>query len=412
MSHQALRSALDLVQPDHSLPGSFYSCPQIFASDVELIFNRHWLYVGLDIEVPEPGDYFTVEIGNNSIVIIRDDDENINAFHNSCCHRGARICLESSGSVGKLVCPYHQWVYEPSGKLIMARNMGKAFDVSGYALKPVHIRSVEGLLFICLAEQPPSDFETMVEEISPYLRPFQLRNAKIAHREDLIEEGNWKLTIENNRECYHCEGSHPELGNAFNHISVGFDPDSGDIEEYKQYCRRHEQSTVEWESRGYPSRAIEHMADRVSGFRIERVLVENEGESHTMDTKSACKKLLGNIDSPKLGDLHMWTNPNSWHHFLGDHAVTFSVLPLDANRSVLRTTWLVHRDAQEGVDYDLKNLTYVWQQTNAQDAHLVGITHKGARSVGYQPGPYSSASESEVILGTRWYLQRVRAGLE
>ena len=73
-----------------------------------------------------------------------------------------------------------------------------------------------------------------------------------------------------------------------------------------------------------------------------------------MNTQVACRKLLGNINDPKLGGLSVWTQPNSWHHFMSDHIVTFSVLPLSPERTLLRTKWLVHKDAVEGVDYDLR----------------------------------------------------------
>ena len=410
-SHQALRSALQSVQHQHCLPANFYNCADIFASDMQLIFQKHWLFVGNEAELPEPGDYITVEVAGNSVIIIRDDDGQINALHNSCCHRGARICLDKSGSVGKLVCPYHQWIYEPNGQLIMARNMGDDFATAGYALAKVHLRSIEGLLFICLAEQPPSDIDQMAAEISPYLRPHALRDCKVAHQEDLIELGNWKLTMENNRECYHCDANHPELCNSFNQFSVGFELNDDNREAYEDYMRQAEQCTQDWERRGFASKAVEHMDDRATGFRIERLVIENAGESQTLDTKVACQRLMGSISDPVLGDLHMWTNPNSWHHFMSDHAVTFSLLPISPDRSLLRTTWLVHKDAREGVDYQLDNLIRVWQQTNAQDAHLVAITQQGTRSSGYKPGPYSPASEHEVILGNNWYLKRVGANL-
>ncbi|MEY4256662.1 MAG: anthranilate 1,2-dioxygenase large subunit, partial [Pseudomonadota bacterium] len=83
-----------------------------------------------------------------------------------------------------------------------------------------------------------------------------------------------------------------------------------------------------WEASGLPSREIEHLADRVTGFRTERLPIDQSGQSQTMDTKVACKKLLGNITDPALGGLSFWTQPNSWHHFMSDHIVTFSVIPV------------------------------------------------------------------------------------
>ena len=79
----------------------------MFAHDLELIFGRHWIFVGVEPEIAEPGDFFTVEIGTDSVIIVRDDDMTVRAFHNVCRHRGARLRPAGRGIVGNLVCPYH-----------------------------------------------------------------------------------------------------------------------------------------------------------------------------------------------------------------------------------------------------------------------------------------------------------------
>ena len=78
---------------------------------------------------------------------------------------------------------------------------------------------------------------------------------------------------------------------------------------------------------------------------------------------------------------------------MSDHIVTFTVLPIDPEHTLLRTKWLVHKDAVEGVDYDLEKLTSVWHATNKQDGALVERTHQGVRSPAYEPGPYSPYTE-------------------
>ena len=96
---------------------------------------------------------------------------------------------------------------------------------------------------------------------------------------------------------------------------------------------------------------------------------------------------------------------------MSDHIVTFSALPLDATTTLVRTRWLVHKDAIEGVDYDLANLTGVWNATNAQDAALVEMAQEGINSPAYTPGPYSPFTEGLVNKFCRWYLDRLSAGL-
>ncbi len=402
-------------KPGYSLEADFYTRQDIFDTDMEQIFGRHWIYVGVEPDVPEAGDVVVVDIGRWSVLIVRDDDMQIRAFHNVCRHRGARLVTSPKAVVGNLVCGYHAWTYSLDGKLIFADHMGEDFDKSCRGLKPVHLRSVAGLLFICLADEAPQDIEAMAEVMTPYLALHDLPNAKIVKSIDLIEHGNWKITMENNRECYHCGANHPELTIPLFAYGFGFSPktlDEGELEQAKRYETLVQDSHCRWEAAGTPSREIEHLADRVTGFRTERLPIDQSGESQTMDTKAASKKLLGQINDPALGGLSFWTQPNSWHHLMSDHIVTFSVIPLGPEETLLRTRWLVHKDAVEGVDYDLDNVTGVWEATNKQDGNLVGMAQSGLRSPAYEPGPYSPYTEGLVEKFCQWYLTRLSATLQ
>jgi Rieske 2Fe-2S family protein len=97
---------------------------------------------------------------------------------------------------------------------------------------------------------------------------------------------------------------------------------------------------------------------------------------------------------------------------MADHIVTFSTIPLSPTTTLVRTKWLVHKDAVEGVDYTVENLTAVWNATNDQDRRLVEESQKGAESRAYQPGPYSPYTETLVEKFTNWYIGRLGAGLE
>ncbi|HTH99311.1 MAG TPA: aromatic ring-hydroxylating dioxygenase subunit alpha [Acidisoma sp.] len=410
----ALRSLIARRQPGYSLEAPFYTSPEIFQADMEIIFGRTWIYVAVEPEIPEPGDYVTVTLGKNAVVILRDDDMGLRAFHNVCRHRGAKLVQAESGAVGNLVCPYHQWTYDLEGKLIYAEHMGAEFDKSCFGLKPVHVRSIEGLIFICLAKEPPADIDEMARVMTPYLAPHDIRNTKVAASVDLIERGNWKLTLENNRECYHCAGNHPELTIPLFAYGFGFAPGQMDETELEQ-AARYDQLVVEsharWESCGVPSAEVDHLDDLITGYRTQRLPIDQSGESQTMDTRVACRKLLGTLTDTALGGLSFWTQPNSWHHFMSDHIVTFTTIPLDAETTLVRTKWLVHKDAREGVDYEIDNLTSVWNATNAQDAALVEYAQAGARTAAYEPGPYSPYTETLVEKFCKWYLDRLQAGM-
>jgi Rieske 2Fe-2S family protein len=406
-----LTELIDRRRPFHALEAAFYTRADIFAHDLATIFGRHWIYVGVEADVPEPGDFTSVTLGDESVVIVRGDDEVIRAFHNVCRHRGSRLVTESAGSVGNLVCPYHQWTYNLEGQLISTLHMPASFDPACHGLKPVHLRSLAGLLFLCLAQEPAPGFAAMADAMTPYLSPHNLRNTKIAYQSDIIEQGNWKLVMENNRECYHCNVSHPELTIPLFEYGFGTNPETVGPEHRQmaaQYQQAEEHFCSIWSACGLPHAEIDRLDD-TTGFRAQRLPITEAGESHTMDTKAASRRLLGNFTHARMGGLSFWTQPNSWHHFMADHAVTFSVLPIGPQETLVRTKWLVHKDAEEGRDYTIDNLTKVWRATNDQDRSLVERTAAGVRSSAYEPGPYSSNTEGMVEKFVAWYIARLRA---
>ncbi len=398
----------------HSLEQAFYTSREVFDADLRLIFGRHWIYVGVEAEIPHAGDVMTVEIGTVSVLIVRDDDDEIHAFHNVCRHRGARLVQTAHANVGNLVCPYHAWTYGLDGRLKFANHMGSSFDPSCHGLKPVHVRSLSGLLFICLSRDAPADIDELDTAMRPYLQAHGIRDCKVAASTDLIEHGNWKLTMENNRECYHCIANHPELTISLSAHHFGFEPGSlkqSERDQAERYLQMVKRVQGEWEACGLPSVELEHLDDRVTGYRTERLPLDQSGQSQTLDTLAASRRLLGTFSDARYGGLHFWTQPNSWHHFMSDHIVTFAAIPVSPETTLLRTKWLVHKDAVEGVDYDVRNLTAVWEATNRQDAHLVGLAQTGVRSPAYEGGPYSPFSEGLVEKFSSWYIGRLSAGL-
>ena len=411
--HATLRALIAARRLGYTLDARFHTDTAIFEADLDIIFGRHWIYVGVEPDIAEPGDCMVVDIGRHAIVVVRDDDMQIRGFHNVCRHRGARLLPAGKTNIGNIVCPYHQWTYNTDGALLYAAHMDADFDPACHGLKQIHVRSLEGLLFVCLAAEPPADFAAMANAMGSYIAPHAIANCKVAHEEDIVERGNWKLTMENNRECYHCSAAHPELTRSI--FAEGFGCAPTDDAAQAQAARFHtmvETLHTEWERNGLPSREIDHLDDRITGFRSERLPLEDAGESETLDTRVACRRLLGGLQNTRLGALSFWTQPNSWHHFMSDHIVTFAVFPLTPEATLLRTKWLVHKDAREGVDYDRDNLIAVWHATNKQDSELVGKAGTGVRSSGYQPGPYSPYTEGLVDKFTNWYLARMAAGLQ
>jgi glycine betaine catabolism A len=403
---------LSTYRPGFALPGAFFTDDELYATEIEYIFGRHWLFVASEAEIPEGGDYRTFQVGPWPIFILRRDDGTIAAFHNICRHRGSRILQQDSGVAGAtLQCPYHRWTYDYEGHVI---NCGATGELpSGQRqLKAVHVKTLAGLIFVCIADRPPEDFDDVATRLAPYLAPHALTETKVAKQVDIIEHGNWKLTIENNRECFHCAG-HPELLCSLFDFFGEIDLTRMSADEranYARYQAAQRDAEAIWTRAGLPWQTIEELSGRTTAFRTERLVLDGAGESMTPDTRVASRRLLGSLTEPRLGTLHLHTQPNAWYHFLSDHALTFATFPLGRERTLVRSTWLVHKDAEEGRDYDLDKLTSVWNATNAQDAAFVAETQRGASSPAYLPGPIA-ASEYMVQLFHTWYDERLRAEL-
>jgi Rieske 2Fe-2S family protein len=378
----------------YSLEQAFYTDPDYFRVDLELIWYRDWLFAAHDCEMPKAGNYVTLQVGDYPVVIVRDRQGQVRAFHNSCRHRGSRVCTSEKGASARLVCPYHQWTYDLDGKLLFARQMGPDFDPAQFSLKPVACETVGGYVFICLADEP-ADFSTFRATVEPFLLPHRLSEAKVAFESTIVEKGNWKLVWENNRECYHCAGNHPELCKTFPEAPTvtGVQGAEGDPEIVAHWQR--------CEAAGLPSRFT--IADD-GQYRTTRVPLLRDAVSYTLSGRRAVRKNLSDdVSTDRIGSLLLYHYPTTWNHVLGDHAVTFRVLPISATETAVTTKWLVHKDAVEGVDYDLAELTHVWTETNDQDRRIVEENAFGIKSPAYEPGPYSFDHEGGVIQFVDWY---------
>lgn len=387
-------------RPGHALEQAFYTDPGVYEADLSEIFYKEWLFAIPACELDKPGSYVTHNVGAYNVILVKGQDSQIRAFHNSCRHRGSVICKAKKGNNPKLVCPYHQWTYELDGSLLWARDMGPDFDASKHGLKSVHCRELAGLIYICLAEDAP-DFDRFAEVARPYLEPHDLGNAKVAFESSIVEKGNWKLVWENNRECYHCGGNHPALCRTFPD-----DPSVTGIEAGGEFPAHLKAHFSRCEAAGV---AAQFQLDQEQGqFRVARMPLKDGAESYTMDGRAAVNRWLGRVPFADAGSFLKFHYPTTWNHFLADHSIVFRVTPISPTETEVTTKWLVHKDAVEGGDYDLKRLTEVWMATNDEDREVVEFNQMGINSPAYEPGPYSELQESGVLQFVDWYLETLK----
>lgn len=203
-----------LARLESGLPGAWYRDRAHYERELETFWYGRWVAVGREEEIPSPGDWRTVRIGTQSILLVRSASGAISAFHNVCRHRGSALCTAEKGSFtrGRIVCPYHAWTYDLQGRLIgTPRRMDTPdFRAGDFPLYRVAAESWGGFLFVHLGAEPPPLAETLGNRPARFER-YRFHDLRIGKRIVADVHANWKLLAENFSECFHCPPVHPEL---------------------------------------------------------------------------------------------------------------------------------------------------------------------------------------------------------
>lgn len=394
----------------HSLLRPFYSDPEIYKLDVQAIWRRGWLFAGHSCEIPKTGDFISLTVDTDSILVVRGPNGEAHALHNLCRHRGSLICDADCGHVRHLVCPYHRWTYALDGSLLHAQGMPDDLPKHQLGLHRIALREVEGLIYISLSDQP-LDFEPAREILGSIARPQGLGRAKVAKAVDYLVKANWKLVWENNRECFHCNANHPQYIKAnFDHYNA--DDTTPRVRE--QIAAAVSRSETKWAASGL---AVSHKqtgmttfpdAERNIWYSANRTTLVDGYLSETMDGAQVAP-LMGDYRDADVGTVRMRSLPNFWNHSSCDHGVSTRLLPAGPELTAIRVWWLVDENAVEGRDYDLAKLMPFWQLTSEQDWEICERQQRGVNSSAYTPGPYSSYKEYNVDAFIRWYLKQIQA---
>ena len=402
-SFGGIRRAVDLMppleppKPGRSLPGSYYLREDLFEVELAVIHGSHWLFVGHSIEVPNPGDYLTYEIGRDCLFVIRQDDGELRAFHNVCRHRGSRLVGDERGNAKRIVCPYHAWTYGGDGRLLAARQMPASFEKSSYGLFEAAVAEFSGLIFICLAERP-RPIAQMASDAQSRLLPYHLEATQIADRADYVVEANWKIIAENFRECYHCGPSHPEYSRI---IAGATAADSRKLAEEAEAATRAQRAT--WVACGLDHPDINFTPER--DWLLQRFAFRGSATTQSLDGQPVAP-LLGVLKDRRAGVLAFTVRPNLWLEATSDHVVTMRHTPLSPTRTHVRMTWLVNKNAKPGRDFSREEVSAFWRITGEEDWRICAATQAGVASSHYQPGPLAP-SETPTAEWLAWYLKTI-----
>ena len=186
-----------------NLPSWCYTSQVFYQREVDKIFNHGWHFVGREDELPNPGDFLTYDGIGGPAIIIRNESKEINAFFNTCRHRGMRL-LEGSGSIKHIVCPYHSWVYSCEGTLVRTPGMKGVhnFEKESYGLLPLKLDNWGGFLFIRYSDDGP-ELKDWLGDMPDFFRNYSPQLLRCVRRKSFDVQCNWKLLIENALETYH-----------------------------------------------------------------------------------------------------------------------------------------------------------------------------------------------------------------
>ena len=385
-------------KPGFSLDQRFYTDPDIYELEVERIINRNWVLAGHQSELPASGDFKVFRVGKESAIIVRGSDGVLKAFANVCRHRGSLVCLEDKGNTRKFACPYHGWMYDIDGNLTAARSMDKDFDKSAFGLKPVSLEVIHGLVFVCFSDDPPG-VDSARRDLAEPMAMFDFENLKVAAHKEYDIPANWKLSIENYQECYHCATSHPEYAQM--HTLMVY---------WKQREPLQKHMLDRMESCGLKNIEIfrydEDAPEGEMGYQYSRTALFEGYLTGSKDGKPVAP-LLGNLTDYDGGGSDFAFGPFSFLLVYSDHAVAYVFTPVDHLNCKCDIYWMVRADAEEGRDYNVDELTWLWDVTTHADKTIIVNNWKGVQSRYYEPGPFSGQERLERSW-VEWVLRELR----
>jgi phenylpropionate dioxygenase-like ring-hydroxylating dioxygenase large terminal subunit len=258
---------LQMANPDkapaHALAARWYTDPEIYEREKRAIHFRTWQYACHQSEIARPGDYLAFEICGQGLFALRDRAGAVRVFHNVCMHRGHEL-VDGRGNARVLRCPYHAWAYELDGRLRGAPGAEKVpgFDASRICLTEARVEIFCGFVFVNL-DPEAAPMETWYPKVESEIRAYvphidALRPVKTV---EVPEACNWKVSVENYNECYHCRVTHPTFSNGV------VDPDSYEIRPQGR-CLHHTTVAAHLDRMTYPldPKANAHSTDYSSWF--------------------------------------------------------------------------------------------------------------------------------------------------
>ncbi len=205
----SLAASIEPVERAYTLPPAIYTSEEFLRFEHEALYSHEWLCVGRADRIPEPGDWFTVTLADEPLVVVRDKQGGVNCLSAVCQHRAMQVC-DGQGNDSTLKCPYHHWNYALDGRLLGAPAMERTegFDKADYGLPTLRVEQWQGFLFVNFdAEAPP--LGPTLGRYEPFVANYEL-DSVVCPGTFTLEDmpWNWKVMFENFNDGYHANRLH------------------------------------------------------------------------------------------------------------------------------------------------------------------------------------------------------------
>jgi phenylpropionate dioxygenase-like ring-hydroxylating dioxygenase large terminal subunit len=349
-----------------SPPNAWYTSPDHFAREMEHVHRRNWFLFGRADELPDPGDYRAIETVGGPVIVLRGEDGLVNAFANTCRHRGS-LLLEGAGNRRAITCPYHAWSYRLDGTLIGAPSMqGQDFRMADHGLRRVRTERWGGFVFLNFDDGAPSLADHM-GDMDDLLASHKPDDTVCTWRIELDARCNWKLLVENAIEAYHTGTVHAATVGAQRSVDV-------------------------------PTRGAWVCIQVLSAASIAVL----------GDGPAPLPPIPGLSEGARRGTYFTMLQPTTQFACAQDCIWWLAVRPVAADRSVLTVGGCFPRATAAMPDFGHHAALYYdrWERVAREDVDMLEKQQIGLGSIRHVPGPLS-VREAAVAATYRWLEERL-----
>ena len=346
-----------------TLPRSSYLDDEVYSREIAAIFRPGWVCAGRSEALPEAGSYQALRLGNESLLLVRDEVGALRGFYNVCRHRGAELVAMPDSDIRygqfarTVTCPYHAWNYRFDGSLRGAPHVPVASGAT--RLHTIEVAEWGGFIFMRLDNRRGESLAQALGAGTDRIANYPLKDLRAGHRMDYRVLANWKVILENYNECYHCGSIHPELCEIVPAFRQGGGRD------------------LDWDD-GVPHR---------------------EGATTFTATGTTPRAPFpGLSDTEKTHHKGELFYPNLMLSLAMDHVAAFYVWPESAGETRVRCEFLFHPDEMARDDFDPQDAVSFWDLVNRQDWQICESVQRGMQNCVFEHGYYAPMEDYSLDL--------------